>query len=123
MLDVLVFAVAAGACVIGALGVVLARNPVHSALMLVMTLFGFRIAWSSGWTSISSISSLIDLRCEGKMSLLGRRTDRSSRPPASRRLPSLISWAAILWAMGLMNVKTQPRKCLYCSAALPMLLN
>ncbi|MFZ2059135.1 MAG: NADH-quinone oxidoreductase subunit J [Acidimicrobiales bacterium] len=38
--DAVTFALAAAICVIGALGVVLARNPVHSALMLVMTLFG-----------------------------------------------------------------------------------
>ena len=30
-------------CVVGSLGVVLARNPVHSALMLVMTLFGVAV--------------------------------------------------------------------------------
>ena len=36
-MDVVVFAVA------GALGVVLSRNPVHSALMLVMTLFGVAV--------------------------------------------------------------------------------
>ena len=38
--DVGVFAVAAAIILAGAVGVVVARNPVHSALMLVMTLFG-----------------------------------------------------------------------------------
>lgn len=43
MLDVIVFIVAAVICLTGALGVVLAKNPVHSALMLVMTLFGIAV--------------------------------------------------------------------------------
>jgi NADH-quinone oxidoreductase subunit J len=41
--DAVTFGVAAMICVVGALGVVLARNPVHSALMLVMTLFGIAV--------------------------------------------------------------------------------
>jgi NADH-quinone oxidoreductase subunit J len=41
--DAITFALAAAICVVGALGVVLARNPVHSALMLVMTLFGVAV--------------------------------------------------------------------------------
>ncbi len=41
--DSLTFAVAGVISVAGALGVVLARNPVHSALMLVMTLFGVAV--------------------------------------------------------------------------------
>ena len=43
MVEVIVFAVAAAACLAGAIGVVLARNPVHAALMLVMTLFGIAV--------------------------------------------------------------------------------
>jgi NADH-quinone oxidoreductase subunit J len=43
MVELVVFAVAGAACVVGALGVVLARNPVHAALMLVMTLFGIAV--------------------------------------------------------------------------------
>ena len=41
--DVGVFAVAAAIVLAGAVGVVAARNPVHSALMLVMTLFGIAV--------------------------------------------------------------------------------
>ncbi len=41
--DAITFAIAAIICVVGAFGVVLARNPVHSALMLVMTLFGVAV--------------------------------------------------------------------------------
>jgi len=41
--DVGVFAVAAAIILAGAVGVVVARNPVHSALMLVMTLFGIAV--------------------------------------------------------------------------------
>jgi NADH-quinone oxidoreductase subunit J len=41
--DVGVFAVAAAIVIAGAVGVVVARNPVHSALMLVMTLFGIAV--------------------------------------------------------------------------------
>src|SRR5271154_2779340 len=41
--DALTFSVAAVIVVVGALGVVLAKNPVHSALMLVMTLFGIAV--------------------------------------------------------------------------------
>jgi NADH-quinone oxidoreductase subunit J len=41
--DVAVFVVSAVIVLAGALGVVLARNPVHSALMLVMTLFGVAV--------------------------------------------------------------------------------
>ena len=41
--DALTFVWAAVAILAGALGVVVARNPVHSALMLVMTLFGVAV--------------------------------------------------------------------------------
>jgi NADH-quinone oxidoreductase subunit J len=41
--DWAVFVVAAAASIGGAIGVVLSRNPVHSALMLVMTLFGVAV--------------------------------------------------------------------------------
>jgi NADH-quinone oxidoreductase subunit J len=41
--DVGTFAVAAAIILSGAIGVVVARNPVHSALMLVMTLFGVAV--------------------------------------------------------------------------------
>lgn len=41
--DTITFAVAAVICVVGALGVVLSTHPVHSALMLVMTLFGVAV--------------------------------------------------------------------------------
>ena len=41
--DIGVFAVAAAIVLLGAIGVVAARNPVHSALMLVMTLFGIAV--------------------------------------------------------------------------------
>lgn len=41
--DIGTFAVAAAIVLAGAVGVVVARNPVHSALMLVMTLFGVAI--------------------------------------------------------------------------------
>ncbi|HUY07789.1 MAG TPA: NADH-quinone oxidoreductase subunit J [Acidimicrobiales bacterium] len=41
--DSITFAIAAVIVVLGALGVVLYRNPVHSALMLVMTLFGIAV--------------------------------------------------------------------------------
>jgi NADH-quinone oxidoreductase subunit J len=41
--DVSTFAVAAAIVLSGAIGVVVARNPVHSALMLVMTLFGVAV--------------------------------------------------------------------------------
>ena len=42
-MDWVVFVVAAVAVLSGALGVVLASHPVHSALMLVMTLFGIAV--------------------------------------------------------------------------------
>jgi NADH-quinone oxidoreductase subunit J len=41
--DVGTFAVAAAIILAGAIGVVVARNPVHAALMLVMTLFGVAV--------------------------------------------------------------------------------
>ena len=41
--DVIVFALGAAIILAGAIGVVTARNPVHSALMLVMTLFGVAV--------------------------------------------------------------------------------
>ena len=41
--DAIVFFLAAAIVLAGALGVILARNPVHSALMLVMTLFGVAV--------------------------------------------------------------------------------
>ncbi len=41
--DILVFAAAAAVILIGAIGVVTSRNPVHAALSLVMTLFGVAV--------------------------------------------------------------------------------
>src|SRR5207245_987879 len=41
--DIAVFAVSAVIVLTGAIGVVTSRNPVHSALMLVMTLFGVAV--------------------------------------------------------------------------------
>src|SRR4030081_3238938 len=41
--DWIVFIVAAGAILVGAFGVILSRNPVHSALSLVLTLFGVAV--------------------------------------------------------------------------------
>jgi NADH-quinone oxidoreductase subunit J len=41
--DLLVFMGAAIIVLVGAVGVVVARNPIHSALMLVMTLFGVAV--------------------------------------------------------------------------------
>src|SRR3954467_8783385 len=45
--DALVFLACAVIVLGGALGVILARNPVHSALMLVMTLFGVAVLFVS----------------------------------------------------------------------------
>ena len=45
MVDTVVFVLAALVILVGALGVILARNPVHSALMLVMTLFGVAVVF------------------------------------------------------------------------------
>jgi NADH-quinone oxidoreductase subunit J len=42
-MEIAVFAVCAMICVLGALGVILNRNPVHSALCLVATLFGVAV--------------------------------------------------------------------------------
>jgi NADH-quinone oxidoreductase subunit J len=42
-MDWAIFAIAGAATLAGGLGVVLAANPVHSALMLVMTLFGVAV--------------------------------------------------------------------------------
>jgi NADH-quinone oxidoreductase subunit J len=41
--DAVTFAIAAAVVLAGAIGVVVARNPVHAALMLVMTLFGVAV--------------------------------------------------------------------------------
>ncbi len=43
MIDLIVFVIAAAGALTGALGVVLSRNAVHSALMLVMTLFAVAV--------------------------------------------------------------------------------
>jgi NADH-quinone oxidoreductase subunit J len=43
MVELIVFAVAAAACLAGAIGVVASRNPVHAALSLVGTLFGIAV--------------------------------------------------------------------------------
>ena len=45
--DAAVFVAAAVIVIAGALGVVLSRNPVHAALMLVMTLFGVAVLFVS----------------------------------------------------------------------------
>ena len=47
LVDAGVFTAAAVIVIAGAIGVVLARNPVHSALMLVMTLFGVAVLFVS----------------------------------------------------------------------------
>src|SRR5579864_5959982 len=41
--DILVFAAAAAVILVGSLGVVTSRNPVHAALSLVLTLFGVAV--------------------------------------------------------------------------------
>src|SRR6201999_3204768 len=41
--DILVFAASAAVILVGAIGVVTSRNPVHAALSLVMTLFGVAV--------------------------------------------------------------------------------
>jgi NADH-quinone oxidoreductase subunit J len=43
LVDRLTFGIGATIIILGAVGVVIARNPVHSALMLVMTLFGVAV--------------------------------------------------------------------------------
>jgi NADH-quinone oxidoreductase subunit J len=43
MVEVVVFVLAAAACLAGALGVILSENPVHAALSLVGTLFGIAV--------------------------------------------------------------------------------
>lgn len=43
MMETVVFIACAVICVVGALGVIVAKNPVHSALMLVATLFGVAV--------------------------------------------------------------------------------
>ncbi|MGH9019919.1 MAG: NADH-quinone oxidoreductase subunit J [Acidimicrobiales bacterium] len=43
--DVLVFATSAVLVLVGSVGVLAARNPVHSALCLIMTLFGVAVAF------------------------------------------------------------------------------
>lgn len=43
MMETVVFIACAVICVVGALGVIIAKNPVHSALMLVATLFGVAV--------------------------------------------------------------------------------
>src|SRR3954453_20964806 len=45
--DILVFAVSAVIVLTGAIGVVISQNPVHSALMLVLTLFGIAVLFVS----------------------------------------------------------------------------
>jgi NADH-quinone oxidoreductase subunit J len=43
MVELIVFLVSAVIVLAGAVGVILSRNPIHSALMLVMTLFGIAV--------------------------------------------------------------------------------
>ena len=43
MIELIVFVIAGGACLAGAIGVVASRNPVHAALSLVATLFGIAV--------------------------------------------------------------------------------
>jgi NADH-quinone oxidoreductase subunit J len=43
MVELIVFVIAAGCCLAGAVGVVASRNPVHAALSLVGTLFGIAV--------------------------------------------------------------------------------
>jgi len=49
MVDTIVFVVGAVVVLSGALGVILSRNPVHSALMLIMTLFGIAVLFVTLW--------------------------------------------------------------------------
>ncbi len=46
-MDWVVFAVSAAIVLVGAVGVIVARNPVHAALLLVMTLFGVAVLFVS----------------------------------------------------------------------------
>jgi NADH-quinone oxidoreductase subunit J len=43
VIELIVFVIAGAACLLGAVGVVASRNPVHSALSLVATLFGIAV--------------------------------------------------------------------------------
>ena len=45
MIDLIVFIVAAAICLVGAVGVILAKNPVHSALFLVLAFFNSAGLW------------------------------------------------------------------------------
>jgi NADH-quinone oxidoreductase subunit J len=47
MIDVFVFVCAGAMCLVGAIGVVAFRNPVHNALSLVLTLFGVAVLFVS----------------------------------------------------------------------------
>jgi NADH-quinone oxidoreductase subunit J len=43
VIELIVFVIAGAACLVGAVGVVVSRNPVHAALSLVATLFGIAV--------------------------------------------------------------------------------
>ncbi len=47
MVEIIVFAVCAAIVLVGAVGVIAARNPVHSALFLIQTLFGMAVLFIS----------------------------------------------------------------------------
>src|ERR1700722_5834086 len=71
--DILVFAASAAVILVGAIGVVTSRNPVHAALSLVMTLFGVAVLF---------IEQEADFLAAVQM------TPPSSRWPASAPSPS-----------------------------------
>ena len=97
-MDVGTFAVAAAIVLAGAIGVVVARNPVHAALMLVMTLFGVAVlfvlaAGHASWPPCRSSSTPVPSWCSSCSSSCSsastvRRTSRPSRSAASDHWPS-----------------------------------
>ena len=64
MVELIVFVIAGGACLVGAVGVVASKNPVHSALSLVGTLFGIGvlfIAQEANFTKYPFTFHLVDM--------------------------------------------------------------
>jgi len=126
MADKIVFAIAAVACLSGAIGVIAAKNPVHSALSLVGTLFGVAILFVNlGAHFLAAVqvvvyAGAIVVLFLFVIMLLGVDREESLRDPIPYQRPAAVALGAILlgeifvlagrtWATGAPSVRGSVR--------------
>ena len=113
MIDKVVFFIAAAACLAGAFGVILSRNPVHAALSLVGTLFGIAIHFVNlGAHFLAAVqvvvyAGAIVVLFLFVIMLLGvdRAEDLETEPLVAQRPAALVVGVAAVAALGLLVVR------------------